>query len=85
MIQDKSLCENSMAEACKSIQESFGVIFQLVKTSQATGRMGKVPTLIILPMGFSLSPKEFSMAKDGDFWHNIQHSCRVNLGAEKKS
>ena len=74
-----------MAEASKSIQESSGVIFQSVKTSQATGETGKVPTLIKLPMGFSLSPKEFSMVKDRDFWRNIQHSCRVNLRTEKKS
>ena len=74
-----------MDGASKDIQGSSELISQLVKTSQATGDSEKATTLPKLPFGLSISPKEFCILKDKDFWHSTQHSYRVKLKAEKIS
>ena len=64
MIQDESLCENSMDGASKDIQGSSELISQLVETSQTAGNSEKVPTVPRLPFGLSVSPKEFHILED---------------------
>ena len=64
MIQDESLCGNSMDGASKDIQGSSELISQPVETSQTTGDSEKVPTVPRLPFGLSVFLKEFCILAD---------------------
>ena len=65
--------KNSMDGACKNIQGSSELIFQPVKTSIATGDL-EIFTLAKLPIGLSISPKEFHILRNIDY--NI--TCQQN-------
>ena len=69
MIQDESVCGNSMDGANKDVEGSSKLTSQLVKTSQAAGDLEWVPTLSKLPFGLSISPKEFHILENA--YYNI--------------
>ena len=60
-----------MDEACKNIQGSSELILQSTKTSQATGDLGKTPTLTKLPTELSVSPQQSCIL--GNLHYNITH------------
>ena len=58
-----------MDGANKDIQGSSKLTSQLVRTSQAASDSEQVPTLPKLPLGLSVSPKEFRVLEDT--YHDI--------------
>ena len=69
-----------MDAACKSKQDSSELIFQLAKTSQATGDLGKVPTLTKLPISLSISPQRFHILRNLHYNITCQWNSTINTG-----